>query len=65
VVLNTVPVYEVDGQRVEGIESPKFTVASHWNEESKVVLEFGGKSITVTARDLLAAVTNAVNNNRH
>lgn len=40
-------------------------VHSHWNEPSKVVIEFvGGQSRTVSARDLLAAIKNATNTER-
>lgn len=74
-VTNRLPVYEVDGKRVESStdeDCPVLRVASHWNEDSKVVIDLAPEGegnehhkVTVSARDLLAAVNNATNINRH
>lgn len=63
VVENRVPIYEVGGERVEGPQAP-LEVSSHWNDDAWVSLTFGGKKITVNAKDLLAAVDNATNTHR-
>jgi len=40
---------------------PSIRVHSHWCERDKVVLEVEGKSVTVIADDLIAAIKNATN----
>lgn len=41
-------------------------VHSHWNEPSKVVIEFnGGEKRTVVASELIAAIKNATNTARY
>lgn len=40
-------------------------VHSHWNDPSLVVLNVGDEKRTVSASDLIAAVKNASNTNRH
>lgn len=39
-------------------------VESHWNDKDLVVLSIGYKTVTVSARDLEAAIKNATNTNR-
>lgn len=65
-VENSVPVYEINGTRAEGIKAKAemLEVKSHWNEDDKVVLAYGDVNITVNAKDLLAAVCNATNTHR-
>nr|DAM52186.1 MAG TPA: hypothetical protein [Caudoviricetes sp.] len=40
-------------------------VHSHWNDPDLVVLNIGDEKRTVSASDLIAAVKNASNTNRH
>lgn len=40
-------------------------VHSHWNDPDLVVLVIGDEKRTVSASDLIAAVKNASNTNRH
>lgn len=56
--------YEVDGVECKGLDMPALSVSSHGIRNDRVVLEFGGKRITVVARDLNAAVSNATNTGR-
>ncbi len=69
-VHNDVTVYEQDGKEVGGeLNRPKLRVARHWTQSDKVVLEFEYKPGTmvtgvVLAKDLRAAVDNAVNTAR-
>jgi hypothetical protein len=70
--INEVDIYEVDGKEDKSkLPHPRLEVVSHWNWETFVVLnipEMGGvpgRSITVKARDLEAAIKNAQNINRH
>lgn len=64
-VTNTVEAVEVGGSEVHtsiGQAAPVVTVQSHWNINRYVVLSLPeGKSVTVLARDLQAAVSNATN----
>lgn len=64
-VSNEVTVYEVDGKEPGGLPMPTLTIASHWNRDSLVVLHVNGQRLTVAARDLQAAVSNATNVARH
>ncbi len=50
--------YEVEGKDAPFDVAP-FVVDSHWNRDDMVVLKYGGVSITVLARDLQNAITNA------
>lgn len=60
-VSNEVKVYEVDGSEHVGLNEPTITVRSHWNRSSLVVIEAGGRELTVLAVDLKAAIDNAGN----
>lgn len=40
-------------------------VHSHWNDPNLVVLIIGDEKRTVSAKDIIAAVNNATNINRH
>lgn len=68
-VENTIQIYEVDGKDISQkvitadhpTHSPTLQVESHWNLCRMVVLSFEGKSITVLAKDLQMAITNATN----
>ena len=60
-VENEIVVYEVDGISTKSFDT-KLKLSSHWNEQSKVVLELeGGRRYTVVAKDLIAAISNATN----
>jgi hypothetical protein len=54
---------EIDGKDVEGLpeEENQLCVKAHWNVNRFVVLEFQGKSVTVSASQLLKAISNATN----
>lgn len=41
----------------------KIKIHSHWNSRDKVVLDIGGKKITVVGSDLITAVQNCQNTN--
>jgi len=58
-VKSDVPVFEIDDMEVPAGERLWIQVSSHWNEDTKIVLEFGGKKLTVLVCDISAAVTNA------
>jgi hypothetical protein len=64
-VSNELTVYEEDGKDTAMIDGPKIRVLSHWNDPDRVVLVIGEKKLTVIARDLEAAITNATNTRRH
>ena len=59
-VINEVSIHEIDGKETS-VPTPVLTVLSHWNHDSLVVLHTDGKKITVSARELQAAITNATN----
>ena len=68
-VRNEIKVYELHGRPVDDTVLsatiiPLFFVASHWNENSKVIITLGGEMVTVVASDLIAAIKNATNSNR-
>ena len=63
-VKNEVPIYEVDGKEIKGIDSPKLVVESHWSCNKRVKLKLDGKEITVIGDDLVAAIVNAQNTRR-
>ncbi len=60
-VQNTIKLYEVDGVETRPIEPPSIRVDSHWNRNDMVVLLVDGKSYSVVAKALIAAVNNATN----
>jgi len=63
-VTSEVDIYELNGKKTQpkvGVESKSLLVKSHWNESGKIVLEYGGETITVVASDLIVAVYNAKN----
>lgn len=63
-VQNEVTVYEIDGTRTT-IERPRVKLLSHWNDHDLVVMEMlDGKKYTFSAKDLMAAISNAQNTNR-
>lgn len=59
-VSNEITIYEVDGKE-QSVPMPAMAVLSHWNRPALVVLHVDGKKLTVSARDLQAAITNATN----
>lgn len=64
-VESEVEIYELDRRETKMIDGPKLIVQSHWNLDYMVILKFGdGPSITVSAKDLLAAIHNATNSAR-
>lgn len=48
--------YESDGQELTGLVVPLMLVRSHWNYESRVVIEMGGVKFTFVAAELIDAV---------
>lgn len=68
---NTVDIYEINGQEQRpkvGSPHPQIHVRSHWNMDRMVVIKWHGDSgeeVTVNANDLMAAIKNATNTNRH
>ena len=70
--INEVEILEINGKDICRLPQaerpdPKLTVVSHWNYKEFVVLHHGetGEKITVNSNDLIAAITNAKNTNRH
>ena len=55
--------YEINDEEVTGLpkETDQLVVRSHWNMNSLVILEFKGKSVTVSASQLKQAIQNAIN----
>lgn len=51
-----VSVYEIDGEEHDTVEGEKLIVRSHWNDDDMVVLEIGGKRLTVVGADLRSAI---------
>lgn len=69
-VKSEVTIYEVnlqerDANGVNVWNGPRLQVRSHRIYDDRVVLVYGDMSITVMARDLVAAVANAQNMARH
>lgn len=60
-VRNEVTIYEKEGKDATGCPLPTIEVVSHWNRDSLVVLIIDGARVTVSARDLQAAIVNATN----
>lgn len=62
-VQSEVRVYERDGAEVPVGSHAVITISSHWNRSDLVVLQVDGSAatITVTARELEAAIRNAMN----
>jgi len=59
-VTNEVQTYNDDGKITVPIK-----VHNHWNEDRAVELEIDGKSYKVYKSDMIAAIENATNTNRH
>ena len=66
-IINTakVPLFEIDGNNTDTVDTPSMEVISHWNDDGLVVLKVEQKSgtgtVTVRASDLKAAIANAQN----
>ena len=60
-ITQKINVYEVDDEEVATGKTVELGVNSHWNYDDFVVLEFGGKKLTVDADNLMAAIQNATN----
>lgn len=59
-VINKLTVYEIDDK--ECFDMGRFIVESHWVNSNLVILYLqDGTKVTVAARELLAAITNAMN----
>jgi hypothetical protein len=63
-VSSEVTIYETNGKE-NSVPMPVLSVASHWNRDSLVILEIAGQKVTVSAKDLQAAITNATNTVRY
>ena len=49
--------YESNGAELAGLDPrPKIKVESHWNHDSRVVIEVEGTRLTVMAADLIDAI---------
>ncbi len=64
-VTNEIRVYEIDNKETTGRLQPRIEVESHWNRPDFIKLVLDGKSYTVVASDLTAAIRNAANTARH
>lgn len=60
-VINEITIYETNGKESSGLPLTTLLVVSHWLRDSLVVLEIAGQRVTVSARDLQAAIVNATN----
>jgi len=58
-----VTLFEIDGKDA-ATDNKRIQVNSHWNRPALVVLVVDGKSFTVAADDLKAAIANATNTSR-
>lgn len=67
-VISEVEPHEIGGEEINDLKSekPLLRVMSHWNRNNLVILKFdeNEKSITVLAKDLIAAINNATNSSR-
>ena len=54
-----VTIYEIDGDSEKTKLGDHITVSSHWNYDTKCVLEIEGKRVTVLRADLITAVERA------
>ena len=59
-----IPVYEKDGKEVKSVGERLLVVLSHWNRNEFVRLQVDGVDVTVSSRDLKAAIENATNTAR-
>lgn len=61
--VNIIQVYETNGVEEKGLKSqrPKVKIKGHATYKTFVVIEVEGKSLTVSAQDLLRAIQNAQN----
>ena len=66
-VVSKVPIREEDGHELidPGLDGPVMHVRSHWNHDSMVIIEVGKEKVSVSARELQAAIANATNTVRH
>lgn len=62
-VNNSIGIYEDNGKRVVVCDK-KLVVNSHGLDRDLVVVSLGKETVTVAARDLIAAVTNSQNTAR-
>lgn len=62
-VIQKIPLYEIDSNNTDTVETPTMEVRSHWNDDGMIVLQIDpkSKSVTVRAADLKAAIANAQN----
>ena len=61
-VENIVQCYEEDRKETRTLAYPEIVVCSHWNYSERIVLRLpDGKTYTVIAKDILAAIVNAQN----
>jgi len=58
---NEIDVYERDNKECLPSKEYKLIIQSHWNRSSMVVLKFEDTILTVSADELLMAITNAKN----
>ena len=59
-VTNKLKIYEINGKEVDIFENI-LEVKNHWNINEFVVLNYNGITITVSAKDLREAISNATN----
>ena len=54
---------EINGEKIKGLpqENDQVIVSAHWNMNYLVVIQFLGKTVTVSANDLVKAIQNAQN----
>jgi len=62
--MSEVSVYEKDGKEVDRVGERLLVVLSHWNRKEFVRLQVGDADVTVSSRDLKAAIENATNTAR-
>ena len=63
IITQKVPLFEIDGNNTDTLETPAMEVRSHMNDDGLVILQTDPKSkpVTVRAADLKAAIANAQN----
>ncbi len=64
-VENKVELYELNGDEISGIDRPTITVKSHWNDDDFVIIVIDNKEYTVAENDIITAIKNACNINKH
>ena len=59
--VNSVDIHEINGDDAPMINGPKLIIKNHWNQRCFVIVKIDDKELTVSASDLIKAITNSQN----